>query len=824
MPEIPRDKFVGREKEMQVIEKAINSDLSDKNYFRIVNIQGQGGIGKTSILREVKERLKDNNNILTTSIIDFFDIATNTKIGFLDELNSLLPIKTTAQFKEYRKAKANFYEVEAAGITGDVKKDTLAKFFASFKMCYNFIAADKRIVLLIDTFEVVQKKHGEWLVGWLIGLNNTVVIIAGRENEKWQELAVKSAGSRHVDYLELKKMNSNDTKDLLNLSEYGRALPDEEREKLEIISKGLPILLIMAVDREWPPGGIRGGIQPGKEYTEISEKYSLERLQEIEKKDSEKLEKIHKDFKKELIEKAYRIFDIDPIARVILYMSLIYKYLTADMLNYLMPGKTKDEIEGLLNEINKWTFTKHDPRTGSYWLHDLVRDLINEYAWPEIAREEEERKSIYKRIVRYYEEILIEGIKNEKERLFSERKKANASDDKEKESECFRQLINLKAKRQHYQAHQVYYDIMADYEHGIIRYQMQFVYNLWVREKDANVLLQQERDMTLNALKQSYSEIETKLDTSKEKIVFHRKFDQGLSDLESIADQWAKNENLYQYTDILLYQGIANNYKGEHEKAEHIFKETIVLLDSLDKQVRDQEIHILKVWQIKRSQARCYGHLGYCYFQTGRFSESIDEYNKALEYAKGIEIDSERSQLFNDLSYVLCRLGHFERGRMYWQKGFEIREKLLFKSPIALSLNNRGIIEYLADVPYNGKKYSEKALNMFKDISDIRGIGLSSRALGGLLARIGDIESSIEILEKAEGHLEEAEKIFMENGAVPSPFYLAETYDRMALLYEHWARILKDQGGDDKKKYFEKLEDAEKYYNFRTPDMECLIL
>ncbi len=50
--EITREIFIGRKTELDIIEKAI-----DAPGFQIISIQGEGGIGKTSLLKMPQNRL-----------------------------------------------------------------------------------------------------------------------------------------------------------------------------------------------------------------------------------------------------------------------------------------------------------------------------------------------------------------------------------------------------------------------------------------------------------------------------------------------------------------------------------------------------------------------------------------------------------------------------------------------------------------------------------------------------------------------------------------------------------------------------------------------
>ena len=804
-PEITREAFVGRDAEMSIIDSAI----SDKGHLRVVNIQGAGGIGKTSILCEVQRHYGEQYGLLVTEIIDFFDIATHTPRGFLDEVVRELSVEGEGLFEEYRKARDRADEIELAGITGPTLKDAQRDVRKAFGHCYNMLAAKKRIVLLIDTFEVVQHILGKWLAGWLVGLENTAVIIAGRRNSDWQDDLVAAVGSKAVDYFELKGFELEDTKELLALAEAGHAIGDEERQKLQILSEGRPILLILAVDREWPIA-LRAQRRPTKERTATGAKYTLDELKAMS---AGELEQARKDFKIELVTEILQFMDIYPRAEAILYMAQVYKYLTADILAYLM-DRTVAEIQELLDRIADWAFVKYDKRTRSYWLHDLIRELIMDHVWPLPATDPtgDERKHICGRTVKFYDDTLLADIAEQEAEWLSRRKQARLAGDDRQQLIALRQLVSLKRRRQHYEAQRVYYDIIADHEGGMVRYrEFVFVDNVWAREREAYKLAQQERDLAMEALGLAYPDYQRKLEEARINIVREGEFDKGLAILEPLLSEIEVEVDPHLYIDILLYQGIAYTRKSEYEQAEEKLRSAIEVLKELEKGLKAPlDSEDLNTRRVARSLARACGNLGYGFMMAGRLSESIGAYREGLPYCKTGRLEDLRAAFLNDMAFAHARLGRPERARRLWQKGLDIRENLLYDYHTGLSYNTRGLMEYLADQPYMGKEHSQKALAIFERIGDPRGIGLAHRVLGALLGRIGQMESSVDVLREAEVHLAQAEKVFKEGGAAPESSYLADTCEKLGLLYCDWGKVSQARGvaEDIVDGYFERSEDC----------------
>ncbi len=786
-PEITREAFVGREAEMAVIDKAI----SDEGHLRIVNIQGAGGIGKTSILREVQKRYHGRDGPLVTEIIDFFDISTHTWQGFLEEVVNELSKKNGEPFKDYRKVRDRADEIELAGITGPTLENARKEALEAFGSCYNGLAAKKRIVILIDTFEVVQHILGKRLPEWLVGLENTAVIIAGRRNRDWQDDLVAKVGSRAVDSLELKEFKLEDTEELFALSEAGRIISDEERRKLQRLSGGRPILLTLALYLQW-----REAISPEK-LTATSGEYTLDDLKAMT---TEELEQVQERFRVELVQRFMKLpppphtyIEMLPYHPVILYMGQVYKYFTVDTLTCLLEV-TREEAQALLDGIVDWTFMKHDESTGSYQLHDLIRDLIVAYIWPEIDPSGDERKNVCRKAVEFYGGLLADIEKQEAE-WRSKRRQAEAVEDLRQKMEARRELINLKRRRQRCEAQRAYYDLIANYENGAIRYREVFVNNVWAREREAYKLAQEERDQAMEVLGCTYPDHERQLEDARIKIVVQGEFDKGLAILESLLNQARREDDPHFYSDILLYQGIAHTYKGEYKQAEKKLRDAIEVLEELREGLEapfDSENLITR--RVSRSLGRAYGNLGYSFSMGGRLSEAVEAYKEALRYQRIGQLKVTQAATLNDLGFVYGRLGRYGLGKRLCEDGLEIREKLLLDYFIGLSYNTLGLIEYFADKPHRGSKRCRRALDIFERIGDPRGIGLAHRALGANLERIGQLDESIDKLEEAESHLVQAEEVFKERGKAPEPRFFAETNERWGILYQDWGIILRDRG------------------------------
>ncbi|MCP4346924.1 MAG: ATP-binding protein [Desulfobacterales bacterium] len=792
-PDIKSDDFVGRDELMEIIHKAIN----DWEKLRIINIQGTGGIGKTSVLRELKKRYSDDKykKVFITNIIDFFDIAVRSRRGFMLELFRELKQDNEQIFDSAAKAWNSFTELELAGVTGKILEDKRKKVAESFDSGYKQMASDKRIVILVDTFEVVQHILGDWLAEFLQHRENTVAVIAGRNNSEWQN-TLNDTIENSVIYYELKEFEEQDTEKLFELSEAGRQLDKEECQKLQVLSNGLPILLTLALD--WQD---RKQV-PLDSLTNTSAKYLLE---DLKAKSEDELKTICKEFESELV---LRFMEFKPHDNAINLMAIVYKFFTPEMLNFFLDMPV-DEAHELLFEISSWTFLKYNKRLNNYQLHDLIRDMLVEHVWPQIDPSGKHRNKIYQNAVKYYDN-LIAGIEKKEEQQRKIKKQAETKGDDVKERDAVNHLSRLKKERLQFQIQKTYYDLMADYDNAIIRYSFLFVNLVWAREREFYDLIREERKNACKMLGKEYPEEQILLEEARIKIVAQGKFDQGLSILnnEPLADI-RKSENPHLYSDILLYRGIAHNYRGESEQSEKFLNGTIDILKDLEKNITTPfGSEDLETLRISRGLGRAYTNLGYLYYSTLRLSEADTAYKEALRHTAIAKMSDIKAAVQNDLAFVYARLGHCEIARGLCVKGLKVREDLLIEYYIGLSYSMLGRIEYFDRKYERGEKHCRKALAIFRRIGDQRGLALAHRALGGNLTGIGlDLEDT-DKFEEAEKHLIAAKNIFTEKGREPEPVYLIEIYEYLALLYQDWGILLRKSDSDGYMSYFNKAEEC----------------
>ncbi len=799
-PEISRFEFVGREDEIRSIDAAV-AMLG----VRVVNIQGPGGIGKTSMLNVIQKRAEMNKTYYMTEIIDFFDMSVNTPSGFMDRLISCLPRDAVSLFDPYYKAGNRVEQMETAGIVGEMLKEEQDKLATIFMECLNRICSKNRCLVLMDTFEESGNRIREWLSAWIKRTENVVFIVAGRENASWKTLLSAEHETDSVVHLELGPLNMEASRKLVQRSEYGGNAGDEELEKLQILSGGYPILLSLAVDKRWPRT-LPGKPRPRKESTFIGEKFTLEALQAM---DNEALERVRNEFREELINGALNMINLQPCAVVILFMALLPRYFTAEMFIHV-ESMDIENARATLAGFQQWAFVKHDEKNDSYRLHDVIRDMVLRHTWPAVDITGGKRRRISEKVADYYSSKLLCDIRRQENEWKEKQAQYRIAEGQRDEtvdlsktvhqtSELAKQAHELKIKKAMFQAQEIYYRILADYETGIEAYQLLFEYMLWIKNIRAKDMLKRELHLALIDIQREYPSCLRKLDQAREQIIIDRAYQEAIDILNRIFIEPDHERNPYISAVTVLYRGIALSFKGEMEDAKRNIGQAIDDLRNLENAVNIQSLQdSFYLKGVRRSLARAFGSLGFGCLNAGRVSDAITAYENALTYSKNGGMDLERSYHLNDLGYAYACLGQFDRAEFYCNKGLAIREKLPSEYLCGLSCNTLGMVKYMSDFPGAGKPHCENALAIFQRMGDRHGTGLAHRALGGIFSRMADRENSMNDLEKAKTHLLKALDIFIRHGVPVDPIYMAETFLRMGLMYRTWHRLALSHDVDEK--------------------------
>jgi hypothetical protein len=311
--------FVNRQKELEVIRQAV----SEVGKRQVVLVHGPGGIGKTRLLQKIREDYASAPSLVTSKVLDLYEPELRVYVQWEHRV---------AQQVEEDRAFANFWaeyrelmEVESRGVSAETLARVRERVDLAFMKGFNRVAAEKRMVLLLDTLEEIQRVGALWphLLDLMVRLDNVVWIIAGRHCDEACAEVDARIGSQNLHWLSLEGFSQEAADDYFD--QYFKwpsviYLDSEMREKIRLLTDGRPILIALAItwlENELP-------------LPEI-EAWSVD---EIRTMDQEALRKLVEAVKQALVRRLLA-FD-DMVDKVVLNMAWVERRFNADILDFLM--------------------------------------------------------------------------------------------------------------------------------------------------------------------------------------------------------------------------------------------------------------------------------------------------------------------------------------------------------------------------------------------------------------------------------------------------------------------------------------------------------
>ncbi|HIP97359.1 MAG TPA: ATP-binding protein, partial [Anaerolineae bacterium] len=791
-PFAPRtDRIVGRANEIEAIRTAL-ADPEGRTH--ILYFAGLGGIGKTRLLEEVVHLAAEigGDFFVHEEIIDLyhpeFHSAEGVQTAIADGLDP-----GGEHFQEYRRRRERFEERRRAGVSPEVLREERTELIKAFLANFNRMAAERRILLRIDTLELIQHESDrvqevcrieeevaavrQWLLDVLPRLRNAVVLLAARPPAPLRAgLTALCKTEGNGDSLvfrdfDLKGLTWKETQAYFNalakVEPQVEEIPGDVRRRIWLYTEGRPIRLSLVIDLALYGRAIA----------------DLFPLSEAEEGVTDEETRIDERLMGELVS-----FPL-PVRQMLYYLALARKGLNADLLQRLAPEWEPEECYENLERMRRFTFVKPWPGTDMLFLHDELYELFDRF----VLGAREEYHKTRKEIARYYVE-------------------------RQKQAQTPQEQDVLKANR-------MYYELQLDPWEAFWRY-----YVPWdeeaVRAFDMDLDMQL-RDELLRFLKevQEDSRMSRRLPrdvVDRDAAVrwvrrylsrgeHRRAVDVGQRILESDLEVFQSSDPLYRsalvtaYAEALIYTGV------EEEKVMALLNEAIEALEAWQPEGEEDP----RRWWKARVLGRAYNNRGYLHRQAGRNGAAIQEYRRALWEFRQANILDEMAETLTNIGFVYARWGRTTEAEAVLQDAIDLRERLGQELGRGLSLNTLGLVHVFDDVPMRGQRRCEEALAIFERLEHQRGIGLAHNALGLALRKRAEqwkvgtysLEEAEDFFKEAVKHLEEAKRIFTR--LVDEPLRLWETYNELGSTYCDWAWLLLQQGRADEAG--ERYDLAEKY-------------
>ena len=394
-----QDIFIGREKELQMIDEMV-FDPTGKNHF--IWMVGEGGVGKTWLLKQVYEKYQSDSRIAIITI-DYSEIRTQS----VSSLSQYLLYEALSEYLTQEKRESYKQRVEDLQAVAKVESD-MVKIQQQEEALYWYgvqlveeICQEKRLLILCDTAEAITTtEFGTRVNRFAAVLSNVVLVIAGRpyprmqiEVEEYKKIF--ESWEFHPVY-PLEPFSSIEV-----IQYFDKALPSKItrtlQEKINLLTNGNPVLISIA--GEWLT-----------RHIDLPSDIDLS-LSELQAMDTATLKKHQERFEFELIEKIRQLRQ--PIDWAVLYLAYLNRRYDPQILELTLGSTNATELDEIVQELQTLVFVRKSMLGAGGLLHDEAQRLINEHAWPVVDPDGAMRRELAEKVIAGYYLPKIERLRAE---------------------------------------------------------------------------------------------------------------------------------------------------------------------------------------------------------------------------------------------------------------------------------------------------------------------------------------------------------------------------------------------------------------------------
>lgn len=381
------DKFVGREDLLGIVEQAV-SDVPNRH---VLLFEGEGGMGKTALLRRVRRKYENDDSVVVIQL-DYvqarFQSLSTLAESFIEQLSRVYTFSQEESAIFYSKLRT------AQGALAESREDEIVdqlEFDAYLFLIHRYndnASANTRLVILSDSIEVaIEADRGSRINRLASEFSNAVIVLAGRPQharvERYKSDISNIFEPRGWIYKRcvIEPFSLEDA-----ISYFAQVLPTAPEsslvEKIVILTEGKPILL--AITAEWFKHNVR-----------LPEELDRSK-QELESLDSFRLQRLQRYFERTLVRRVREVRE--PLYRAILYLSFLDRRYDKRILQLALDLPMAN-IEAMEPELRRMAFIRSFMEDISGLLHDEAKDLINEHAWPPHDSDGQERRALADKII-----------------------------------------------------------------------------------------------------------------------------------------------------------------------------------------------------------------------------------------------------------------------------------------------------------------------------------------------------------------------------------------------------------------------------------------
>jgi tetratricopeptide (TPR) repeat protein len=705
--------FIGREKELAKFK----SMLERENKYWVFALSGDGGEGKTCLLRRLVELVK-GREMAHSDLIDFYHTDLQTETGLLRSAGSSLGMDHFFQLKE---------ALERCGAgPAAAREEALNVAVDRFVSGIRDLASGGTVVIFFDTFEkATETGVAEWFLEEVLPQlrGSAVVVLAGRnafelagddeevteEEEEEYVPAIMPLPAEDVLILSLAPFSLSEVHKYLSeyLTRRGEGdVPlevdpdrysdlDEPPAEVETIwekSQGHPVVVALAADwlAEWGVGSIMDLADfPPEEF----ERAMVSKIRDLESPDDE------------------------AIAR----MAHVYHRFNALILDMVYPRLREEgfDPEQVIQDLSRLSFVKYWPETGVCLLHDEMQRMVDSYVWSEIDPVRDVRREISANAVKYYDRAL-ERETDERARWVLEAQRA-----------YHRMYSDLDKGRPEFWH-------TADYAWS--QYKLDFVTMLLSAAREVNAKL---RDLLLDVMCQLI-EAWVKLE------------EWDLKEARKLAESARKHPacTMRIRASALTAVGVYADRTGDSDLALEHYREALELYRDLEERlVQGNELSaehgIPQLRGVRTEIAMLLNRIGIVWRKKGLFDDAFASYQRGLGVAQQEDDLEWLAAAVNNIGNVERLRGNLPVALIHCQQALQYREGLNQKQPgaaylrdIGLSHNTLGMV--LRDMREHGKaeEHFMQAEELFEQVHDRSGMVRVIRNIGWVCYLKGKLTDS----------------------------------------------------------------------------------
>lgn len=663
--------FIGRQAEMAKIE----SILFDWGTTHFVFLYSEnGGIGKTRLLQEISARYSSpdyaERRLLIVPIIDFDDRSVNSR-GTLQR--KMVSVLGDEKFTEYLRRMVDWRKLESVGVSPEKLEEESNLVRREFQNCLNQISLSQRVVFLIDTTDKIEGAEiWNFLRNVLTEAQNIVIVISGRNAKTiHQDHFQNTAAKFRQTLLPLGPFTPLESEQYLQVKiskQIKNFFHDETVEKIKLLSRGVPILFDLALERLAQDDRFAEFLsQRPKEYFE---NLSIENRSESEK-----------------LMVSYLAEQRSDLAGLVLLLAHVYpanKAMLMDMLHVDSPAA----IDELLKKALATVYIKQLPGE-RISLHDEMRRMVNEHVWSLYDPENNQRRDYSQKAADFFAKD-IHHLTEQIERL----QKSHLS------LEDSIELDNFTRRKDTAQIEYLRHLLVIDANQGVEYYL-----------KTVDEARKTHRLRFAQRMGSQIRDIELKLDTD-------HKYQVEIARLKQLIDMGPKSIPQVESALHLLLE-TQNGQMDKKLEILNLLGRCEELTGNYQQALKYQE-EVLESVTNEEYRVRILNYTGYIYRLMGNWRKATSYYQEALEIAQSSKTISLNSvaNIYNNLAYAVCLMGNYVEAKEYCLEAIRIWESQGITSSLGRGYLTRAVIYRDRGKYQNAAPFFKKAIEIFKKLEE----------------------------------------------------------------------------------------------------------